>query len=853
MVTLVQMGCQQQGSPSLTSSSKSVSTSSLQTTSRQTVDFNFNWKFALSTDQSPIDSAQTIDFDDSQWREVRLPHDWSIEAEYSQDKTAGATGYLPGGLGWYRKTFKTPNFNSGKTQILFDGIYNHSKVWINGKLLGERPYGYSAFYYDLTPYLNDEGKENVLAVYVDRSRYVDSRWYTGSGIYRNVKLITTSKIHIPIWGTYITTPEVTDKSATVNIVVDISSNYEQEKTTTLSIAIINRDNQVVAETRSTITLAGKETIKHNADLELSSPQLWDIALPNLYSAKVTISDDQSQLDQVDTNFGIRTFKNDPNTGFFLNGRSIKIKGVNLHHDCGLVGAAVPKNVWRQRLQTLKDAGVNTIRTAHNPASKEFLELTDEMGFLVQEEAFDEWDNPKNKRKNFNQEGEVDYITESYSAQFPIWAERDLKAMLLRDRNHASIVQWSIGNEIEWTYPEYPGSTGYWDNNSPNLNYYWNAPPFTPKESQKLFNSKKRTGAKLEETAAKLSKWIKELDTTRPVTANLVTPSVSHYTGYTDVLDVIGYSYRQSVYEYGHKHYPDKMIVGSENWVQWHEWEAVIDKPYIAGIMTWTGANYLGESNGDWPKKGSTSGMLDFAGFKKPSYHMMKTVWSDEAHVYMTTQRMSKSAYKLDDGNIIEREKESWKRNTWGWKPLNEHWNYADNELISVEVYTNQPAVELFLAGQSLGVRYLKDNEDKILKWAVPFSAGKLEAKSLSSNANDQLVTAGEPTSIVLTSDKSSLRANGYDVARVVAQLVDNKGNPVKHINKKVTFKTSDILKPLGVDNGWSENIQKHQHDSIVTYKGRALLLVQSKFKVGKTKILASADGLIDNTVTIETR
>ncbi|WP_200870163.1 glycoside hydrolase family 2 TIM barrel-domain containing protein [Catenovulum agarivorans] len=638
-------------------------------------------------------------------------------------------------------------------------------------------------------------------------------------------------MHIPIWGTYITTPSVSEQQAQVNIENTVQNDSAKSQKLMVHTTIYNNKNQAVGQVSNAITLSANSQQVIDQDVTVAKPDFWSPDSPALYVAKTQIISGKEVVDSSTTRFGVRTFINDPKTGFYLNGKPLKIKGVNLHHDAGLVGAAVPKDVWRRRLQSLKDAGVNTIRTAHNPASKEFLELCDEMGFLVQEEAFDEWDNPKDKRKNFNQSGEVDYITQSYNQVFAEWAERDLKAMMLRDRNHASIFQWSIGNEIEWTYPNYVGSTGYWDKKN-KVNYYWNAPPYTPAESKAIFDSKEVKGPKLEDTAQRLSKWAKEMDTTRPITANLVVPSVSHFAGYADALDVIGYSYRQAEYEYGHKHFPDKMIIGTENWVQWHEWQAVLDKPYVAGIMVWTGADYMGESNGQWPRKGTDSGMLDFAGFKKPSYHMMKTVWSDEPHLHITTQTMDKSSYKIENGKVVEKEAGSWKKGKWFWRDVNPHWNYENNQQIIVEVYSNQPEVELLLNGKSLGIKKLSDNEDRILKWAVPFSAGKLTARAVGSVIETEIATAGEPAAIKLTSDKTELVNDQYQVSHIVAQLVDKNGNPVYHQEGKITFDVATGLKALGVDNGWSRNVQKHQSDSLTTYRGRALLIVQSTEATG---------------------
>jgi beta-galactosidase len=819
---------------------------------RQETDFNFGWKFT----QQPNNEAQVVSFDDSQWRNVRLPHDWSIESDYSKENTAGATGYLPGGEGWYRKRFPTP-FLAGdqiaKTQILFDGIYNHSEVWINGHSLGKRPYGYSAFYHDLTPYLTKNDSDNVIAVYVDRTRYVDSRWYTGSGIYRNVKLITTGQVHIPIWGTEVTTPVVTPEQATVSVQTTIQNDSGNPQSLSATISIVNSSGDVVTSGTSTINIDAKGRGLVVQELALPNPKLWDVDSPNLYHAQVEVRDADTLLDRSQARFGVRTLRNDPAEGFFLNGNNLKIKGVNIHHDAGLVGAAVPKGVWKRRLQTLKEAGVNAIRTSHNPASKEFLELCDEMGFLVQEEAFDEWDNAKDKRRNFYKRGEEDYVEKGYSHQFSEWTERDLKTMLKRDINHPSIFQWSIGNEIEWSYPKYQLSTGYFGQGGKILASPAKEPPITPEQSKALFKKIEMPGPELADTAAKLAKWAREIDTTRPISANMVTPSVSHHTGFAEVLDIAGYSYRQPIYDYGHRHYPDKMAMGHENWAQWHEWKAVLDRPYISGIFVWTGIDYLGESEGRWPVKGAAPGMLDFAGFTKPRYHMMRSLWSDSPHIYIASQLAAESSYRLDGDVVVEKKPGQWKKATWGWPNVNDHWNYQTDQLIMVEVYTNLESVELIQNGVSLGVKSLTDNEDHILKWAVPYQTGTLQAKSAVAGIelSQSVLTASEPVAIDLTVDKTALSADGYDVAHVVVQLVDKNGVAVNTQDQTFTFIIDEKLRLLGVDNGASNNVQPHKSNVITSHKGRALLIVQSKHLSGFATVAVTADGLIGEEIQVE--
>jgi hypothetical protein len=427
-------------------------------------------------------------------------------------------------------------------------------------------------------------------------------------------------------------------------------------------------------------------------------------------------------------------------------------------------------------------------------------------------------------------------------------------MLLRDKNHPSIFQWNIGNEIEWTYPKYFRSTGYWDiENNKLAASPWEEPPITPEQSKRIFSKIKPKGPELADTAAKLAKWVREIDTTRAITANMVTPSVSHHSGFADVLDVVGYSYRQSEYEYGHRHYPDKMILGTENVAQWHEWNAILDKPYIPGIFIWTGADYLGEANGRWPTKGASTGLLDFAGFVKPVYHMMKSIWDDRPHLFITTKEMDKSIYRLDGDKVVEEKPGMWKRAAWGWRDVNEHWNYQVDELVMVEVYTNLEKVELFQNGQSLGVQTLQDNEDRVLKWAVPYEGGVLSAKSVidGTEISQSIYAALAPVAVSLTVDKNTLVADKYDVVHLTAQLVDKNGIVVEDQNRTLRFAIDEKLRSLGVDNGSPKNTQAHQSNVITTDKGRALLIVQSKDLVGTARVKVTSDGLTSGDVQLD--
>lgn len=769
------------------------------------------WRFFLGDPEG----AEAPAFMDAKWNTVEVPHDWSVEASFSES-LEGATAYLPGGIAWYRKTFQS--LGTATTYLHFDGVYNNASIYLNGEKLGNHPYGYSPFYYDISDKVMDG--ENVIAVRVDHSRYCDSRWYTGSGIYRRVELIGASETHIPVWGTFVTTPEVSSEKATVQIEVEVCNAVEG---VTVSTEIFDDSGQSVAGVLSAVAANVVQT------LEVSSPQLWDIDTPHLYSAVTKVQQGSEILDTYTTRFGIHTIRFDADEGFFLNGRNMKIKGVCLHHDGGCVGAAVIDDVWRRRFAKLKAGGCNAIRIAHNPASNDFLNLCDEMGLLVQDEFFDEWDNPKDKRKNMNEQ-HSDYISRGYAKHFQEWAERDLKDVMRSHRNHPSIFQWSIGNEIEWTYPRNAEATGFF-NADWSGNYFWEQPPNSVDEIKNLLETLPRGEYDIGETAQKLSKWTKEMDTSRPVTANCILPSSSYLSGYADALDVIGFSYRRVIYDYGHEHYSHLPLMGAENLAQWHEWKAIQERPHVSGTFLWTGIDYLGEVNERWPVRANESGLLDTAGFERGSYHMMKTLWSDEPHVHLTTQTLEKSPYifKPDTGFIGEKDTDAWERKLWYWHDVNTHWNYGEGEMIAVEVYSNCSAVELLLDGESLGMKQLSDFPDHIYKWAVPFAAGKLEARAV--EASDVIETASEAAAIQLEVDGS----------HVIAQIVDGRGIPVKTDEREIAFSIEGDARILGVDNGRKDNVQDFQSDRLVTSQGRCLMIASRA--VEEIVVFARSEGL----------
>lgn len=819
----------------------------------QIIPFNADWKFTLDEPEAP----HLPDTDDMQWRQINIPHDWSVELPFNKEKGEGCTGYLMGGIGWYRKHFKTTKDMLHKKVILnFDGIYNRASIYCNGHLVKFHAYGYSPFLVDITDYLNDLNQDNIVAVRVDRTRYADSRWYTGSGIYRKVTLNILDKVHIPIWGTYFTTPQLDKNKATVHGQIAVNNETLERKSIELRLTVFAPNGEVVHQSSHKKLLYPRQHETLDLQWEIDHPLLWEIHHARLYTIRTELYVEQKKIQEETTKIGLRSFRFDVNKGFFFNGVHTLIKGVCLHHCAGLVGAAVPLDVWRRRLERLKECGCNAIRTAHNPPSEDFLNLCDEMGFLVQEEFFDEWDYPKDKRFN-GTEQKVDYITRGHAEFFRETAQEDLQNSMRRDRNHPCIFQWSIGNEIEWTYPKYNKATGYFGADATG-NYFWTLPPYDIKTIRENIRKLPEDPYEIGKTAHKLAKWVKELDVTRPVIANCILPSASYESGYTDALDIVGYSYRQVVYEYGHKNYPEKPIMGTENVPQWHEWKQVLEKEYVPGIFLWTGVDYLGEAGAKnpWPKKGSNHGLLDYAGFRKPSYYMFKSLWSDQPTIYMVTQTLEKSLYVLNSsGEPVEKQPGAWKHRLWPWHDVNHHWNYEKEEMTVVEVYTNCDEVSLYLNGTLLSTKYLKNFEDHIYKWAVPFQSGELLAvgKKNTCTVKTMLKTAGAAHAIVLETDKSTVNLDFDSVVHVTAQLVDKQGIPIEHLEKQVTFHVDDDnCKILGVDNGDVYNVNPYRSNQVQTHHGKCLTILRG-VKKGSCMIRATAQDIVSNACKIEVR
>ncbi|REE00201.1 glycoside hydrolase family 2 TIM barrel-domain containing protein [Marinoscillum furvescens] len=801
---------------------------------RETLDFNQDWQFYLGTLESPQDPSV-------EWKQVDLPHDWSIREGYKEENTAASTGFVPGGVGWYRKTYTPAPADAGKViRLEFDGVYCNSQVWINGQLLGFRPNGYSSFAYDLTVYVNVD-EPNEIVVNVDHSAYADTRWYTGSGIYRDVRLVKLQPTHVAHWGVRVNTSEVSSSSANVNLAVQLNGASPE---TTAHVTILNDEGLEVAS--KALDQDGNATIK------LDNPKLWDLESPHLYDAVVKVYNGEELVDEKAVRFGVRDIAFTADRGFLLNGKQVKIKGVNLHHDAGALGAAVPRSAWEYRVRKLQSIGVNAIRMSHNPHSVDLLDLCDELGVLVMDEFFDEWHVPKGKNLNYiGDNAAKGELAAGYSEYFHEWAERDLKDLIRRDYNHPSVIMWSIGNEIEWTFPDY--SKAYHQVNQ-GINAYGEAPNFDPETVKAAFDEVTQGKDTLATVAQQLAAWVRELDTTRAITCGSVRPSVAAVSGYADAVDVLGFNYRQMSYDAAHETYPDMKIIGSENWGDYTEWKAVNSRDFVAGMFAWTGFAYLGEA-GPWPRKGLEIAFFDYAGFKTPRGHFFETLWVPAPKTYMVVTPASKSEYSFDPEKGWQFEFQLKKApiwpalRRWEWyQHVEQHWNFEENQDMIVQVYTNAEEVELFLNERSLGKQALADfADDNIIKWLVPYASGTLKAIGYSSGkqvSEYTLTTAGSPSVISLDQNKNTYEKG--ELAFVTVQLMDAAGQPVRHVERSVSFEvTGGEL--IAVDNGSEYNVENHYKSSVTTSLGRALAIVRVT-DPGTIQVSARGEGLASASV-----
>lgn len=779
--------------------------------------FNDGWRFL----RNDTFDGQDPSIDDSHWRLVNLPHDYSIEdlPDNTPGKIVGpfselaagdaATGHTVGGIAWYRKHFTLDPDDKGKTiQILFDGVYMNSDCWINGHHLGNHPYGYTAFAYDLTPFLKPAGQDNVLAVEV-KNLGRNSRWYSGSGIYRKVTLIKTNAAHFELWGIQITSTDVSNEQATVQV----------------ATAIVNKSKQALAIKTTILSPEGKEVGTVQADgidpdnfrsqLKIAGPELWSLDKPALYTAKVQLLDGSTVVDEAQQKFGIRTIAFSPEKGFQLNGQSVLLHGACMHHDNGPLGSAAFKTAEVRRVAIMKANGFNAIRTAHNPPSTFFLDASDSLGMLVLDEAFDQWERGKNDN--------------DYHLYFDDWWERDIEAMVMRDRNHPSVIIWSIGNEIN----ERADSSGL-------------------------------------AIAKKLKDKILTMDTTRPITQ-----AICHFWDHpgrpwSDTapafaqMDVDGYNYRWSDYVSDHKQYPNRIIMGTETFPMeaLNNWELAETESYVIGDFVWTGWDYLGESGightrldtakdnflpgGSWFN--AYCGDISILGYKKPQMYFRDVVWRNSPLEILVHAPVPEGRKEVVSA--------------WGWPEEWKSWNWEGNEgkPLQVSVYTRCDQIRLELNGKVIGTKKviqhpdLKPDPDAksmeikalVARFEVPYQSGELVAIGLKDGrevARQTLKTAGSPTSLKVTAERDTVRANGNDLAYFNIEVVDAEGQLIPNAVLPVTFDVTGSGTLQAVANGNPKDMKSFQSHHVNTFRGRCQVIVRATHDKGAIKAIARSEGL----------
>lgn len=756
------------------------------------VKFNDGWLFRLQDDSTAVGT----DYNDSEWRKLSLPHDWSVEGQLSPS-LASCTGYLPGGIGWYRKHFNITD-KAARHYIYFEGVYNRSEVYLNGHLLGKRPNGYVSFLYDMTPYLK-EG-DNVLSVRVDHSRYADSRWYTGSGIYRDVWLVSAPEIHFAQWGIGWHATSLTDRQATIAVDMEVEKHTATGDKLEVSATLYDADGKQVAQRRTRVS-DGKEGItKETLTLKVAKPSRWDLDHPYLYTLETELLCNGKRIDGSKTNVGLRTLDFDPNKGFALNGNWMKVKGVCLHHDAGVLGAVVPPEVWQRRLTNLKEIGVNAIRMSHNPQAPVVYELCDRLGLLVMDEVSDEWEFPKRKWIKGWNVGEPGY--DGTYDFFEEWIEQDITDMVRRDRNHPSIFLWSIGNEVD--YPNDPYSHPILDGSTINQPMFGGYKPDAPDAM--------RIGV----IAQRLAARVRAVDTSRLVTGALAGVIMSNQTAYPDAIDVVGYNYTEDRYDEDHATYPDRVIYGSENGSGLEAWYAVKNKEFIFGQFIWTGTDYLGES-GAWPSRGLNTGLLNFGSFAKPRGHFRASLWSEKPVTYIGTY--PKRGYLSADAQDI--------------------WNYNPEQEIRVVCYTNAPQARLLLDGKVVGDIKPYDEKTGIIHWDIPYQAGELRAEGCDKEGNVLssyvIRSSGRPYALRVSADRTTL-SHDRATAHLFIEVVDENGTIVKLGDNEINCEIEGPAHLLGLEGSSNTDMTDYTDNRHRAYQGRLLAYVQTTGEKGQARV-----------------
>ena len=745
---------------------------------RRTVEMNLDWKFHWGE----AEDASYKGYDDRAWRRVTLPHDWSVEHPFDQCCSSG-TGYLPGGVGWYRKRFTLPEgVEKQRVFVRFGGVYQHARVWINGHYLGMHAYGYTSFTYELTGRVC--AGENVLCVRAEHIHLADSRWFTGAGINRDVTLtIAQPRCFLPD-GIFAHTDAVQDDEALIAV------ESETDGAEQLRVRLLDEQGVTVA--------SGEGAADACLKLRVPQPRLWSPESPALYTLCCEALHDGAPTDEVRLPYGIRTCAFDADKGFLLNGAAVKLKGVCIHHDAGVLGAAVPASVWRTRFAKLREAGCNAIRFSHNPPDEALLSLCDEMGFLALDEAFDEWEGCKNKWW----QGHNVYPPKhhGYAEDFPQCHEQDLAGMVRRDRNHPCVILWSIGNELDYpndpyVHPSFASMTGNNDKDKP--------------EEERRYDPNKPDASRLTEIARMLARIVKQHDPTRPVTAALAFPEMGERIGLLDELDVLGYNYKEELYACGHAKRPTKPLLGTENSNGAQAWLAIRDCPYVAGQFIWTGVDFLGEALG-WPVRISQQGLLDTAGHRKPSWYQRRALWTKPLCAKLTVLHPN------------DEERFSWEGST--------------GETMRVRCLTNAQQATLSLNGRTIGTQTV--GEDACVEWTLPFEAGSLrvQAERDGESISDQLDTPDAPSHLRLTITTPMLTADGKSLAQVEVKLTDVQGRLCTGCDRPITCQLLGDGQLMGIENGDPADLTSYAELTRPTYRGRAILYVRAGQSAGSLRI-----------------
>lgn len=752
--------------------------------------FDAGWQFA----KGDIEGAETVKGGAADWVKVDLPHDWSIAGPFDQYAPAtGSGGFLPTGVVWYRKNFTLPAADKGRRVFIeLDGVMERGGVWINGMHVGHRPNGYSSVRYEITDHLKWDG-ENVIAVRADTSRQPASRWYAGGGIYRHTRLLITGDVHVDGWGTQVSTPEIKGDQANVKVQSAIINRGSADRTGRLSVRIIGPDGKLAASASGpAVTLPAGRAVTLQADAALKAVQRWDIGQGNLYRAELQVlADDGTVLETDSANFGVRQMEFRADSGFWINGRNVKLKGVAIHADGGAFGMAVPLSFYERRLRGLQALGVNAIRTAHHPFSPEFLDLCDRLGLVVMNEAFDMWTVAKNPQ--------------DYHLFFTDWSSIDARDFVRRDRNHASIALWSIGNEIHDT-------------------------PY-PVVAKSIID--------------RLKGIFHAEDPTRPITMALFRPNTTgdYQNGLADMLDVVGQNYRENELIQAHKDKPTRLIIGTENSKNRASWLAVRDYAPYAGMFLWTGADYLGEADrAGWPFISNPSGLVDRTDVVKPIGWERASWWAEQPVVKIgrrVTEQVDTSELPTMVGVAMPQPKGPGVLNDW--TPAAQ-----TGQVEKVEIVANTPEVELFLNGQSWG-RKPRNADDSAIKFDVPFAPGTIRAVGYDAKGravtSDELQTAGPASAVRLVAEQAELAPGFNHVGFIRVEVVDANGTRVPDAAQALTVRVDGPGVLAAFDNGSPTDHTPFASATRPAWNGRALAMVRATGGEGRIQVTVTADGL----------